>query len=378
MKKLLAILILSVLIVSFVACDDAKTNSETAGNSATPTPIIDFPTQTNVVVSTEHFPENTVIQIETVGDNSKVKSILTTAQSVEVYDIIAVLNNEKVQPNGDVEITFPIPKGYNADKHIIEVYFISDDGKTEKIDTAIIYDTVVARVRHFSIYAVAIIEKPTFKLAVDAKPDNVDGQKALISDRNLKIAYNPGDTWRAFAEKNKAAGFIIDKDFYGVKDIVYYEENDTRYQIVNAVGLLEVKPEDEIRDSDYACMIPHRESIQCQWFYEVSNDPFMVEGYLEPFHRQGKTIIIDTSLMTYTIKHIKLQKISAYSHVSNEVVIASGKYTSDDGDTLGATLTFDNGYVLKTSRSQSFIATLIIDGKSITAKTADQYNFYEF
>ena len=225
------------------------------------------------------------------------------------------------------------------------------------------------------------IALPTFQFSVDPEPTIVDGEHLMVSDTNLTISYHPGDTWITFIHSNPDAGFYIAKDFYGVEDLVYYLLNKKPYtvrQVVAANHFTGVKPDDAITHPEYACVIPHRESIQSQWLYEVSDEPFMVEGHLEPFNRQGKVIILDVDTMTYTIKYEKLQKISALSFVRETEIIASGSYTSDDGDTLGSTLTLDNGYVLKTNRSKYYSATLIIDGKSISATSADHCNFYQF
>lgn len=377
-KKLVAVLTLFCILIAFVACQGAQTEDNAENNASVSTPTAGT-VKKEVVVSTDSFPENTVIQVEKVKDVAKVENIITTAKIVEVYDINATLNSEKIQPDGKVEVSFPIPAGYNSNKHIIEVYYISDDGKSEKIDATVAQEAVVAKLEHFSVYAVVITEKPSFNLAVDADYAVVDGNKALVSDNNLTFTFDAGDTWRTFVEKNKATGFLIDKDFYGKKDIVYYVHNGTRYQIVFAIGLTEVKPDDEIDVSEYACQTPHRETLQGQWFYEVENGPFYCEdGSLDWFDRQGKTIIVDIHEKTYVVKHIKLKKLTANSYTIDEQIIASGKYTSSDGDNLGSTLTFDNGCVIETTRSDSYIATLFIDGKSITIKTENLCRFYEF
>ena len=219
--------------------------------------------------------------------------------------------------------------------------------------------------------------KPTFSIAIDPQPTIVDGEHVWLSDTNLTVAYNPGDTWRTFIQENPDAGFTVDKDFYGKKEIVYYVDNGEAFEVfMQHEGFMSFEPDDLIAEADYVGMIPHRESIQTQWYYEVSKEPFMVEGEEEPFDTQGKTIILDVDTMTYTIKYIQLRHLSALSFVINEEIIATGSYTSDDRDTLGATLTFDNGYVMKTNRSKYYKATLTIDGKSITATSADHTGFY--
>ena len=219
--------------------------------------------------------------------------------------------------------------------------------------------------------------KPTFSIAIDPQPAIVDGEHVWLSDKNLTIAYNPGDTWRTFIQENPDAGFTIDKDFYGQKDIVYYVDNGEAFEVfMRTNGFMAFGPDYLIDETNYVGLVPHRESIQTQWFYEVSKEPFMVEGEEEPFDTQGKTIILNVDTMTYTIKHIRLRHLSALSFVTKEEIIATGSYTSDDRDTLGATLTFDNGYVMKTNRSKYYRATLTIDGKSIKATSADHTDFY--
>jgi hypothetical protein len=220
-----------------------------------------------------------------------------------------------------------------------------------------------------------------FCLAVDPQPTIVDGEHLWLSDTNLTFTFDPDDTWKTFAEKNEAAGFSIGKDFYGKEDLVYYTHEGTQYQIDLYISEIEyrvVRPDDIVKEADYAGFIPHRESIQTQWLYEVSYEPFTVEGYTEIFDRQGKTITLDVDNLTYTIKHVKLKMLTATSFISSVDIIATGSYTSDDGDTLGATLTFDNGYVMKTNRSTYYRATLMIDGESIKVTSADHCNLYSF
>lgn len=225
------------------------------------------------------------------------------------------------------------------------------------------------------------IALPTFQFSVDPQPTIVDGEHLMVSDTNLTITYHPGDTWITFIESNPDAGFYIDKDFYGVEDLVYYLHDGKPYVVLQVIAsnhFAKIQLDDVIIHPEYTCVLPHRESIQSQWHYEVSNEPFMVEGHPDPFDRQGKVIILDVDTMTYTIKYEKLQMISALSFVRETEIIASGSYTSDDGDTLGSTLTLDNGYILKTDRSKYYSATLMIDGKSISAISADHCNFYQF
>lgn len=333
--------------------------------------------ENNVTVSSKEFPKNTDVKIEIIKDTAEVEKSLPTVQSVEVYDINAFLGDEKVQPNAAVEVTFPVPKNFDSFKHNIEVYYVSDDGRAEKIDASVAEGKVVAKLSHFSVYAVAVVEKLQFNLAVNAYAISKDGQKIFVSDNNLIFEFDQNDTWITFVEKNKDTGFSVEKDFYGKNDTVYFTENGVKYDVLKSNSYM-IKPTDLIEiGMDYACIVAHRETIQTQWFYDISSGEFKVPGYNDPFHKNGKELSLDTKNNTYTIKYICYQKLGSNSRTTVEEVLETGTYTSTDGDTLGATLTLSNGYVLKTSRDNAFVSQLIINSKTITIKTDNLVNFYD-
>lgn len=104
------------------------------------------------------FAEGTQLAIEPVAAESEVyesaKTILAEVSGeCVVYDISAVLNGAKVQPNGKVKVSFDIPAGYGKD---VAVYYVGDDGTYEKIDGVVSPDgkTITAELEHFSLYAV--------------------------------------------------------------------------------------------------------------------------------------------------------------------------------------------------------------------------------
>lgn len=104
------------------------------------------------------FTEGAQVTVEEIKQDSSVyesvKNILVeTSDTFTLYDISAVLNGAKVQPNGEVTATFNIPEGYGTD---VAVYYIADDGNFEKLESTISEDgkTVSAKLTHFSNYAV--------------------------------------------------------------------------------------------------------------------------------------------------------------------------------------------------------------------------------
>lgn len=104
------------------------------------------------------FAEGTQMTVEEIRTDNptyeSVKNILSeVTDTFTVYDISAVLNGAKVQPNGEVKVEFKIPDGYGID---VAVYYIADDGNFEKLESLVSEDgkTVSAKLTHFSNYAV--------------------------------------------------------------------------------------------------------------------------------------------------------------------------------------------------------------------------------
>lgn len=104
------------------------------------------------------FAEGTQMTVEEIKTDNptyeSVKNVLSeVADTFTVYDISAVLNGAKVQPNGEVTVTFNIPDGYGTD---VAVFYISDEGTYEKLESIVSEDgkTVSAKLNHFSSYAV--------------------------------------------------------------------------------------------------------------------------------------------------------------------------------------------------------------------------------
>lgn len=104
------------------------------------------------------FAEGTQMTVEEIKTDNptyeSVKNVLSeVADTFTVYDISAVLNGAKVQPNGEVTVNFNIPDGYGTD---VAVFYISDAGTYEKLESLVSEDgkTVSAKLNHFSSYAV--------------------------------------------------------------------------------------------------------------------------------------------------------------------------------------------------------------------------------
>ena len=102
------------------------------------------------------FPDNTEIVITEIKTDDKIKKAISgLSDNAICFDITALLSGEKVQPNGEVAVTFSVPEKYNIKN--IELYYVSDSGKAEKINT--VKDeknrTLTAKLTHFSTYVLA-------------------------------------------------------------------------------------------------------------------------------------------------------------------------------------------------------------------------------
>lgn len=174
MKKIIAVLLALSLILTVVGCGKAK-ETETDKNTHT---------ENGVKISTNAFPKDTVLKVETVKADDKkidtVKTALPAALKIDAYEITAESKGVKVQPDGSVKVTFPVPKSYDSAKHDIEVYFVADDGTTEKITAKLEKGGVVAELLHFSTYVVILVEKKT----TSSSEDTTSSEDAAVSSES--------------------------------------------------------------------------------------------------------------------------------------------------------------------------------------------------
>lgn len=120
------------------------------------------------------FPNNTEIVITELKADDKIKKAISgQAENPLCFDISALLSGKKIQPDGEVTVTFSVPEKYNIKS--TELFYISDSGKAERIST--VKDeknrTLTAKLTHFSTYVLA--EKTV------VTPKTGDGSRALTA-----------------------------------------------------------------------------------------------------------------------------------------------------------------------------------------------------
>lgn len=152
MKRFFALVLAAVMLAGLCAC----------GKAADTDPEVY--TENGVEIQREAFPENTVLRVEAVTQTAgekinAVKAAVPAAQEVVAYELTATSDNVAVQPDGTVEVSFPIPAAYDSTKHEVRIYYVADDGTTEPVPCTVSGAAVVGTLSHFSTYVVVLVEK---------------------------------------------------------------------------------------------------------------------------------------------------------------------------------------------------------------------------
>lgn len=119
-------------------------------------------TETNIKLETANgvIPENTVLKVASITEGTTldtVKKALSEVKNIKVFDINLLSNGAKIQPNGKVKISIPIPS--DIDKSKLAVYRVADNGDKTEYAVTINGDVATFETDHFSIYVLA--EKET-------------------------------------------------------------------------------------------------------------------------------------------------------------------------------------------------------------------------
>ena len=126
-------------------------------NEAKEIESIDSKTKVKFESSTNIVPEDTTIVAEKITAGVEFTGVAKILESevskFELYDISLINNDVKIQPNGNVKVSIPVPEGFDTEK--IVVYYIADDGTKTKLDCEVKDGFVVFETNHFSNYVVA-------------------------------------------------------------------------------------------------------------------------------------------------------------------------------------------------------------------------------
>lgn len=135
-----------------VAKKDMVNKKELVGDDNTPSVEVkkdDF----NLSAEKGVFVNGTKVTVDKITDGTMFevvnKALKEKATGFVVYDINAKAGEYKVQPNGKVKISIKVPDYY---KNAV-IYYVSEDGKLEKMDTKVESGYAIAELEHFSTYA---------------------------------------------------------------------------------------------------------------------------------------------------------------------------------------------------------------------------------
>lgn len=103
------------------------------------------------------FPENVNVSLVanemTDGDAFVALREQKNNNKAQIFDIVITdENGNKIQPNGEVLVRIPLPDGFQRDATAI--YYISSDGRLEKLDSYYDSGYIYFKTTHFSAYAV--------------------------------------------------------------------------------------------------------------------------------------------------------------------------------------------------------------------------------
>lgn len=114
-------------------------------------------TKIKLDASSSVVPENTVLETKEVKEENTLNLVKESLKGISnkyiTYDISLLNNNVKIQPNGNVKISIPIPDNFDASKLV--VYRVSEDGTKIKYDVTIEENFATFETDHFSTYVLA-------------------------------------------------------------------------------------------------------------------------------------------------------------------------------------------------------------------------------
>lgn len=126
-------------------------------------PVIVVSEETGIRVGAQQgvLPDGTELSASPVTQGEmfdRVGSLMTEiADRFSVFDLALESGGVRVQPNGKVTVSIPIPEGYERGR--LAIYYIDENGVKTELPCAVDGDTITFETDHFSTYVVA--EKST-------------------------------------------------------------------------------------------------------------------------------------------------------------------------------------------------------------------------
>ena len=123
----------------------------------------DDKTGVSVICSDKSYDGDVEISVTEIFDGTSYHILNTEKGNFQkqLFDIATMVDGKKVQPNGSVFVKIPLPAKYNAQKTV--VYYITNDGQLEKIESKVEDGYIIFETTHFSFYAIVDEKTPDTK-----------------------------------------------------------------------------------------------------------------------------------------------------------------------------------------------------------------------
>lgn len=133
-----------------VICEDNNTNKETVS-------LTDSTTDIKLSATNGALPTDTKLTVNKITNGSTYMLVENTLKNITsklyIYDITLTSNETKIQPNGKVKISIPIPNGIDTSK--LAVYRIADNGEKTEYKVTVEGNYATFETDHFSTYVLA-------------------------------------------------------------------------------------------------------------------------------------------------------------------------------------------------------------------------------
>lgn len=175
--------------VSEPPVDSSETPPADGGQEQTIT-VADGQTGVKLTAQQGILPENVVLVVQPSD-----YVLPDAAGKFAAFDLSLEKDGVKIQPNGKVQVSIPIPEGY--DKTRLAVYYIGENGEKTERPSVVKDDAILFETDHFSLYVVA--EK---EAAVPPKTGDGSGNYILLA---MILAAGSGIAMRRLQTRKKFA-----------------------------------------------------------------------------------------------------------------------------------------------------------------------------
>ena len=154
--------------------------------------IYDTPEDDTVTIpDNDCFEGGTTVIVEVIEEGELFEQITevmeNVAESYVAYEFTAIKDDVAVQPNGKLTVTFTIPEGYSTN---ITIYYMTEDGKLEKLDVLVDPETRVITVELECLGMYILVDQDT---APDVLLGDANGDgRVNARDARLLLRYAAG------------------------------------------------------------------------------------------------------------------------------------------------------------------------------------------